>query len=426
MNRYTRMVRNLDTTQVLERLAQLYGAGDDMPDRQAKRYARLIGEHEALFADDRDVLMVSAPGRTEIAGNHTDHNNGRVIAAAVNLDTLSAVSKRADHWVMITSDGYPQIRIDLNDLAMHPDEAGTTASLVRGIAAKMTESGYRIGGFNAAVTSQVASGSGLSSSAAFEVMLCAIFDALYNGDSIDFIKRAQIAQYAENHYFGKPSGLMDQMASAAGGLILIDFKEDTPAVRPITYRMADKGYSLVVVNTGGSHANLVGAYASMPSDMKAVAACYGKQTLRDVDAGQVMADLGRLRGSFGERSLMRAMHYFNENERVRMQADALENGDLDTFLRLVIASGQSSFMYLQNVFASEAEQPLSLALCMAEQMLAGKGAWRVHGGGFAGTTLNIMPNEVVYPFTDAMEGVFGRGACQTLDIRPEGAAVMRL
>ena len=371
--------------------------------------------------------MISAPGRTEIGGNHTDHNRGRVLAAAVNLDTLSAVSARDDMEVHIYSDGYAPLVMDLTELDVVEAEKGTTASLVRGVAARMKELGYRIGGFNAAVTSSVASGSGLSSSAAFEVMVCAILDEIYNGFSIGFIDRAKISQYAENVYFGKPSGLLDQMASSAGGLVTVDFRNDDPEVRAMSFDFARYGYSLVVVATGGSHADLTDDYAAIPAEMKQVAAQLGEEYLRRVRPEEFYQALPTLRGKVSDRALMRAMHFFEEDERVVRQVAALDRNDLFAFMWEIICSGRSSYMYLQNVYARTNDQSLALALAMAEHMLMDKdGAWRIHGGGFAGTTLNFVPASQLDKFIETMEAAFGQKCCHVLDIRPEGPAVLKL
>ena len=428
MNMYANMIRNLKTPQVMERLNHLYGNRDGMLVEQTARYVAQLKRHEELFHADNEVLLVSAPGRTEIGGNHTDHNKGKVLAAAVNLDTLSAVSARKDMKVNIHSEGYRPMTIDLSDLSVRENEKGTTAALVRGVAARMAELGYRIGGFDAVVTSSVASGSGLSSSAAFEVMTCAILDALYNDFVIDFKTRAKISQYAENVYFGKPSGLLDQMASSAGGLVYVDFKNEDPEVKPMAFDFAAHGYALVVVATGGSHADLTDDYAAIPAEMKQVAACFHEENLRRVRTEEFFGAIATLRDKVSDRAVLRALHFFEENERVVRQVEALERDDLDAFFKEIIASGRSSYMYLQNVYAQKrpAEQSLSVALAMAEHMLEGKGAWRIHGGGFAGTTLNFVPQRELSAFIDAMEAVFGPHSCHVLDIRPEGAAVIRL
>ncbi len=428
MNQYANMIRGLKSPEVMERLMHLYGNRDGMLVEQTARYTGILKRHEELFHEtEQEVLLISAPGRTEIGGNHTDHNRGRVLAAAVNLDTLAAVSPRKDMEVHIYSDGYAPLKMDLNDLAVVEDEKGTTASLVRGVAARMKELGYLIGGFNAAVTSSVASGSGLSSSAAFEVLVCAILDQLYNGFKVDFITRAKISQYAENVYFGKPSGLLDQMASSAGGLVTVDFRNDDPDVRAMSFDFAKYGYALVVVATGGSHADLTDDYAAIPAEMKQVAALLGEPYLRRVRPEEFYQALPGLRGKVSDRALMRAMHFFEEDERVARQVAALDRSDLFAFMWEIICSGRSSYMYLQNVYAHTNDQSLSLALAMAEKMLNDKdGAWRIHGGGFAGTTLNFVPTSYLKRFIDIMEAAFGQHCCHVLDIRPEGPAVLKL
>ena len=427
MNQYANMIRNLRSPEGSQRLMHLYGDRDGMLVEQTARYTGLIKRHEELFHEtEQDILLVSAPGRTEIGGNHTDHNRGRVLAAAVNLDTLAAVSARKDMEVHIYSEGYEPLVLDLTGLDVVEAEKGTTASLVRGVAARMKELGYQIGGFNAAVTSSVASGSGLSSSAAFEVMTCAILDELYNGFSIDFITRAKISQYAENVYFGKPSGLLDQMASSAGGLVTVDFRSDDPEVRAMNFDFAKYGYALVVVATGGSHADLTDDYAAIPAEMKQVAACFNEPYLRRVRPEEFYQAMPKLRGKVSDRALLRAMHFFEEDERVLRQVAALDRNDLFAFMWEIICSGRSSYMFLQNVYARSDDQSLSLALALAEHLLADKdGAWRIHGGGFAGTTLNFVPAAQLRHFIDTMENAFGEHCCHVLDIRPEGPAVVK-
>ena len=427
MNNYAMMIRNLKTPEVMDRLSHLYGGRDGMLVEQTGRYAAMIKRHEDLFHAEGEVQLISAPGRTEIGGNHTDHNKGKVLAAAVNLDTLSAVSAREDMIVHLHSEGYPALTLDLSDLSVKEEEMGTTAALIRGVAARMVELGYKIGGFDACVTSSVASGSGLSSSAAFEVMVCAILDSLYNGFVIDYKTRAKISQYAENVYFGKPSGLLDQMASSAGGLVTVDFKHEDPDVRALSYDFAAKGYALVVVATGGSHADLTDDYAAIPAEMKAVAAHFGEPHLRRVRFEEFLQAIPALRGKVSDRAILRAMHFFQENERVTRQVAALDQDNVFAFLWEIICSGRSSYMYLQNVYAKPEDQSLSLALSMAEQMLLDRdGAWRIHGGGFAGTTLNFVRQQDLDMFISAMEGAFGEHCCHVLDIRPEGAAVIKL
>ena len=418
-------IRKLEDASVQNRLARLYGR--EAVSEQQKRYAALLRRHAEIFGEKERVTLFSAPGRTEIGGNHTDHNNGRVLAASVNLDALCAASPRDDLTVRFYSEGYAPIEMSLEDLSPRPEEEGTTASLIRGVAAGMKEAGYRIGGFDAAVTSTVAGGSGLSSSAALEVMLTGVLDGLYNRFDMPYALRAQISQKAENTWFGKPSGLLDQMASAAGGLVTVDFRDTKhPEVEALQYDFAGKGYALAVVATGGSHADLTDHYAAIPQEMKAVAACFGQETLRGITVEQLTEKAGELRARLGDRAVMRAYHFVLENDRVPEQVAALKEDRMEDFLKLIIASGRSSFMYLQNVFADNRDQSLSLALCMAETLLSGKGAWRIHGGGFAGTTLNFVPLKDVEAFRMLMDRTFGKGACCVLNIRPEGAVMLEL
>ena len=427
MNQYANMMRSLQSPEGMQRLMQLYGNRNGMLVEQTARYNGILKWHEELFHEtEQEVMLISAPGRAEIGGNHTDHNRGRILAAAVNLDALSAVSARSDMEVHVYSDGYTPLKLDLNELDIVESEKGTAAALIRGVAARMKELGYKIGGFNATVASSVAAGSGLSSSAAFEVLICAIFDQLYNGFSIDFVTRAKIAQYAENVYFGKPSGLLDQMASSAGGLVTVDFRNDDPEVRALHFDFAKYGYALVVVATGGSHADLTDEYAAIPAEMKQVAACFGEPYLRRIRPDEFYQELPKLREQVSDRALMRAMHFFEEDERVVRQVAALDRNDIFAFMWEIICSGRSSYMYLQNVYARNDDQSLSLALAMAENLLADKdGAWRIHGGGFAGTTLNFVPAAQLEHFINVMEAAFGEYCCHVLDIRPEGPAVIR-
>ena len=423
MDHANELIRKLETEQAARQLRYLYGSDKEIVEKQTKRYADLLLRHTALFGERSDVQLISAPGRTEIGGNHTDHNNGRVLAASVNLDALCAASSRDDLKVCFHSEGYDPIEMDLTDLSVYPEETGTTKGLIRGVAYGMKQAGYRIGGFDAAVTSTVAGGSGLSSSAALEVMLTGVLDSLYNEFKMPYALRAQISKQAENIYFGKPSGLLDQMASAAGGLVTVDFRDtDRPEVEAISYDFAKKGYSLVVVATGGSHANLTDHYAAIPAEMKSVAQCFGQPVLRGLTVEQMTEKIGELRSKVSDRALLRAFHFIQEDKRVPEQVAALKEDRIRDFLKLIIDSGRSSYMYLQNIYADPADQSLSLALCLAENMLQGRGAWRIHGGGFAGTTLNFVPQDLTEKFVNVMEQAFGEGACSVLNIRPVGAA----
>ena len=367
------MIGRLLSEKVQDQLRYLYGSDKEIVEKQTKRYADLLLRHTALFGERSDVQLISAPGRTEIGGNHTDHNNGRVLAASINLDALCAASSRDDLKVCFHSEGYDPIEMDLTDLSVHPEETGTTKGLIRGVAYGMKQAGYRIGGFDAAVTSTVAGGSGLSSSAALEVMLTGVLDSLYNEFKMPYVLRAQISKQAENIYFGKPSGLLDQMASAAGGLVTVDFRDtDRPEVEAISYDFAKKGYSLVVVATGGSHANLTDHYAAIPAEMKSVAQCFGQPVLRGLTVEQMTEKIGELRSKVSDRALLRAFHFIQEDERVPEQVAALKEDRIRDFLKLIIDSGRSSYMYLQNIYADPADQSLSLALCLAENMLQGR------------------------------------------------------
>ena len=425
MNTYSRMLHELQTPEVLDRIRALYGQRDGMLQRQLSRYVQAVKAHMELFGSPEPLYLISAPGRVEIAGNHTDHQNGCVLAAAVNLDMIAAVTPRADMTVRLQSKGYPMLELSLDTLDPVPEEKGTTAALIRGVARGLRDDGRRVGGFEAAVFSDVLSGSGLSSSAAFEVLTAAVFDALYPAETpLDPVKRAQIAQYAENVFFGKPSGLMDQMASSVGGLTAIDFKHPTPVIEPVRFSFEQVGYSIVVVDTHGSHDRLTGEYAAIREEMTAVARFFGEETLRRVHRDQVMCSVGKLRKACGDRAVLRALHFFEENGRVPRQTQNLRQGNLDAFLKGIIESGESSWMLLQNVHMPGADQPMSLALALARTLLAGRGAWRVHGGGFAGTTLNFVPQDLLPAFISTMENSFGAGCCHILDVRPEGPAVM--
>ncbi len=423
MEVYSKALRELKTPEMMERFARLYGHRNGELARQLTRYTQLVKQHEDMFHSTEALYLISSPGRTEIAGNHTDHQNGRVLAAAVNLDMLAAVSPRHDNLIRLHSEGFHKFDLDLSDLSVRPEEKGTSAALVRGTAARMKELGMKVGGFDATITSDVLSGSGLSSSAAYEVLMGAVFDALYNGFTEDPVQRAEIAQYAENAYFGKPCGLMDQMASSVGGMVSIDFKGE-PIIQPVNFGFADAGYSLIVVDTRASHDDLTDEYAAIRSEMSAVAELFGEKSLRMVRPEQVMQNIALIRQKVNDRAALRAIHFFNENDRVKKQLANIKRNDLGAFFSLIIESGYSSWMLLQNVHTAGSSQPLSVALAIAEEMLRDRGAWRVHGGGFAGTTLNFVPNEMTGEFVRRMEAVFGADCCYVLDVRPEGAAMV--
>ena len=403
------------------RLSALY-AGQD----QYARYCALADAFRAHFSREPEAF-VSAPGRTEVVGNHTDHNRGRVLAAAVNLDTVAAVAPNETSVVRLYSEGYDApFLVDLSNLSVREDEKETTFSLIRGVAARLKELGYVIGGFDAQVTSTVFKGSGLSSSAAFEVMLVAAFDALFNGWSIDPKLNARISQFAENVYFGKPSGLLDQSASAVGGLVAMDFAPAIADVEAINYDFGRKGYAVCVVSVGGEHGNLTDAYASIPLEMKQVAKCMGAELLEKITPEELENALPKLKNHVSDRAILRAFHYVDETRRAEDAAQALKNDDLNAFFADVIASGESSWKLLQNLHVESSDnQEMPLALEMSRRMLEGRGAWRIHGGGFAGTILAFVPNDLVEKYSAAMDAVFGEHATTVLSIRPEGVVCIK-
>ncbi len=403
------------------RLDALY-AGQD----QTGRYARLADAFRAQFGRE-PVAFVSAPGRTEVVGNHTDHQNGRVLAASVNLDTLAAIAPRDDNRVVLYSEGYPAaFEIDLADEAVREEEKETTSALIRGVAARMRQLDYRVGGFDASVTSTVFKGSGLSSSAAFEVMLVAAFDALYNGWSVDAKLNARISQYAENVYFGKPSGLLDQTASAVGGLVTMDFAVNPADVQALRYDFGAKGYCVCVVSAGGEHGNLTADYAAIPTEMRSVAALMDRELLCDIEPEALMKALPTLKNRVSDRAILRAFHYVDETRRVVDAVEALRADDLNAFLQVVVDSGESSWKLLQNLYVAGSDnQEMPLALEMSRRLLKGRGAWRIHGGGFAGTILAFVPFELLEEYRSAMDGVFGEKATTVLAIRPEGVVCIK-
>ena len=402
---------------------ELYGEEKVLAARE--RYASAIDEFIKLYGES-EASVFSVSGRSELSGNHTDHNRGKVIAASIDLDVIAVASKASDGIVRLKSEGFPADTVDLNTYTS-PVEAkfGSSESIIAGMAAHLVKVGYKVGGFNAYTTSSVLKGSGLSSSAAFEDMIGTIISHLYNDGAVDNVLIAKLAQKAENEFFGKPCGLMDQVACAAGGIVSIDFKDSAePIIERLDFDMSAEGYNLCIVNTGGNHADLTDDYAAVPYEMKSVAAHFGKEVLREISREELIAAAPVLREKVGDRAILRALHFLGENERVVDQVAALKRGDVESFLSGVIASGRSSFCYLQNVYTTKnvSEQGLSLALCLAENYLSGKkAAHRVHGGGFAGTIQAFMPTVEVEGFRSLMDSVFGEGACIVLRIRNLGA-----
>ena len=365
----------------------------------------------------------SAPGRTEIGGNHTDHQRGRVLAAAVNLDTIAAVRPNGTDMIRIQSKGYPRCEISVKELTPKEEEINSTPALIRGVAARFAQLGCEVKGFDAYCESTVLPGSGLSSSAAYEVLIGTIINHLFFDAKVTQAEVAQIGQYAENVFFGKPCGLMDQTASAVGNLVTIDFfDKDHPVIEPVDFDFASCGHALCIIDSGADHANLTDEYAAVPGEIKAVAACLGKEVLTQIDEAEFYAKIPELRKQCGDRAVMRCIHFYQENARVPQQVAALREGNFDNFLMLVKQSGYSSYMYLQNVIPAgyKAHQDVAVALGLAEHYLQGRGAYRVHGGGFAGTIQAFVPFDILDSFVAGMDAALGQGACHVLSIRPQG------
>lgn len=407
--------------------------GEVYPEGQLKAQEQRYRAAEVGFAEHFGELgahrFFSAPGRTEICGNHTDHNNGKVFAASVDLDVIAVVEPTDDGFVTIKSEGFPEDKVDINDLAVHPEEKNTSAALIRGVLKGFKRNGHDIGGFRAYTTSTVMKGSGLSSSAAFEVLVGTILSHLYNKGQISPVKVAQISQFAENEYFGKASGLMDQMASSVGGFVAIDFKDnDIPVIESIKCDFAKYEHTLCIVDAKGDHADLSDEYSAIPKEMKEIAGFFDCETLRSLALADITLNINVLRERYGDRAVLRAIHFFHENERVERVVHALKNERFEDFLSSVRESGDSSFKYLQNIYSNDdiRHQCLSIALNVAESSLHRKGACRVHGGGFAGTIQAFVPFDSLKQFKMNMEKVFGTGACHILSIRNVGGCEVLL
>ena len=399
---------------------ELYGREAET---QKARYEKVKAGFAEVFGPAENGEWFSAPGRIEIGGNHTDHNHGHVLTAAVNLDIIGFVQKTDNGIIRLKSAEYTKLdQVDISDLKQRRETSGSQ-SLIRGICAKLKEMGYQVGGFDCYTMTRVMKGSGLSSSAAFEVLVVTILSHLYNDDAIDPITAAIISQYAENVYFGKPSGLLDQMASSVAGFTSIDFKEPTkPVIEKVDFDFNSCGYAVCVVDTGGNHTNLTGEYAAIPAEMKQVAKFFGKEFLRDVDENEFYEKLGEVRKVAGDRAVLRAMHFFDDDRLAVEEAAALKKGDFDSFRGMIRASGLSSLQRLQNVFAvvSPEEQGITLALSLTERILGKDGAFRVHGGGFAGTIEAFVPQDQLEEYRSGMEKVFGEGSCHVLSVRQAG------
>lgn len=389
---------------------------------QQERYIKALESFEKIYGE-KAVEIYSAPGRSEVGGNHTDHQYGKVLATSINLDAIAIVAPKDEAVIDLKSEGYDRIQVDLDHLDKNDVKEGSSESLIAGVAFKLKEEGYKIGGFEAYVTSDVLNGAGMSSSAAFEVLIGNILSGLYNDMKISPVFLAQAGQFAENEFFGKPCGLMDQMASSVGGLINIDFEDPkNPKIKKVEVDFEEYGHSLCIVDTKGSHADLTDDYAAIPEEMKEVAGFFDKAVLREVDKDDFYLNLPKIREILGDRAVLRAMHLFEENKRVDEQVKALEDGDFETFKKLIKESGNSSFKYLQNVYSNHDlnNQSVSIGLAMSDISLGDRGVSRVHGGGFAGTIQAFVPNDIVGMYKKNMEHVFGEGACHVLKVRPYG------
>ncbi len=401
----------------------LYGKKPGTLEQQKHRYIDLVQKYHRAYPSDGEIELFSTPGRTEVGGNHTDHNGGRVLAAALDLDIIAAVARNAEQIIRVKSEKFPSVEIKTVELEAVPEEQFTTAALVRGVCARLDQLGYRIGGFDAFTTSNVPVGAGLSSSAAFEVLIVTILNHLYNDGGIDDLEIAKISQYAENVYFGKPSGLMDQITCALGGLITIDFQDfDQPIVQKVSFDFETQAYSVVIVDTGGDHADLTEDYSAVQSEMKSIARTMGGEVLSEFSKDKLIANLPSIRGQVSDRAILRAIHFYDDDQRVVDQVIALEQGDFKEFLKLVNESGDSSWRLAQNIYTCRDvhDQRLGVALALSEIILKDEGAWRVHGGGFAGTIQAFVQDDLVEEYISGMESVFGPGSCHRALIRPIG------
>ena len=416
------VITKLQSGNLDDAIKELYVTDDAACQRE--RYMSVINGYADIFGDAEELALLSAPGRTEIGGNHTDHQHGCIIAGSVNLDVIAAVSFNNENIVRIKSKGYPMDEVSLDDLEIHKEEYDKAISLIRGVLKKISSMGYEIKGFNAYTESNVMKGSGLSSSAAFEVLIGTIVNNLCANNEISPVEIAKIGQFAENVYYNKPSGLLDQMASSVGAVVAVDFKDnDAPVVRKVDFNLSDYDHSLCIIDSGADHADLTHEYAAVTEEMRLVSEFFGKKFLRDVSKSDFMANLKDIRKSVNnDRAILRAIHYFNDSDRAVAETEAVEKGDFAEFCKLNRESGRSSFMYLQNVYASSMpkSQAVSLTLALCDEILGDKGSFRVHGGGFAGTVQAFVPNDMVDEFKSKIEAVLGEGMCHILSIRPVG------
>lgn len=414
----------LATKEYTEKLAYTYACDENETAKYRERLCEAIDGLEANFGEKDNIRLFSAPGRTEIGGNHTDHQHGCVLAASLNLDVVGAAAKNGTNKVRILSKGYTMDVIEINDLDIHKNEYDKAISLIRGILKRFSDMGYKLEGFDAYTLSSVLKGSGMSSSAAFEVIVGTMVSQMFANGEVDAVEIAKIGKYAENVYYNKPSGLMDQMASSVGNVVSIDFEsEEKPVVKKVEFDFTKSGHALCIIDSGANHADLTSEYAAVPEEMRAVAAFFGKTALREVDKNEFYANIAKVRESVkNDRAVLRAMHFLNDSQRAVDEADALRANDFDKFLKLITESGASSFMYLQNIYAAPypKEQAVSLTLALCEKLLGGRGAFRVHGGGFAGTVQAFVPNDMLDSFKSSIEALLGEGMCHVLAIRPVG------
>lgn len=407
-----------------DKIKYLYSCDDSKTEYYAQRYIDVIDGFEETFGKADDIALFSAPGRTEIGGNHTDHQHGCILAGSVNLDVISAARPNGTNTVRIQSKNYEMDVIELDDLEIHEEQFDKAIALIRGVLRKFVDLGYDVKGFDAYTTSNVLKGSGLSSSAAFEVLVGTIVNGLFANTEVNPVEIAKFGQFAENVYYNKPSGLLDQMASSVGSVVAIDFKNtDEPAVKKVEFDLQKYGHALCIIDSGADHADLTDEYATIPAEMKEVAHFFGKEYLREVDTKEFYANIRNVRKKINnDRAILRAIHFLNENERAQAEVKALENDDFELFKNLVKESGRSSYMYLQNVFAASVpkQQAVSLTLALCDEILGEKGAYRVHGGGFAGTVQAFVPFDMLDEFKSRIEAVLGENMCHILSIRPIG------
>ena len=410
----------IETESFVKAVRPLYGKNAAA---SRERFEKLLSLYEETFGEGEEICLFSAPGRTEIGGNHTDHQHGRVLAASVDMDSIAAAGKNNSREIVIKSEGYPVCKVCLDDLEVQESEKNTTAALIRGVAAAFVRRGCRLEGFNAMVTSSVLPGSGISSSAAFEVLIGNVINSMFFDGKVTPVEIAQIGQFAENEYFGKPSGLMDQTASSVGNVITIDFEDtENPVVRRLDVDFEEFGLSLCIIDSGADHADLTDEYAAIPLELKKICALFGKEVLREIPEEDFYDKLPEIRGRVGDRALLRAIHFYQDNARVEKQVEALEKKDIDTFLKLVRESGASSWMYLQNITPCgyKEHQEMGLALALCDRLLGRRGAFRVHGGGFAGTCQAFVPTDMLDEFRSEIDRMLGAGSCHVLSIRPVG------